>query len=148
MLLDNITKLVQQYADDAIIKNPAVPNEKNEIAIKETAASLMNQLAGKNSSIDKSALSKFFDKNDDIAQNPSVGKISDGIAGDLLKKLGINNAAATGIVNKMVPVILNKLKNKTNDPNDKDFDLQDILGSLGGQGNILNTIKNIFSGKK
>lgn len=148
MLLDNITKLVQQYADDAIIKNPAVPNEKNEIAIKETAASLMNQLTGKNSSIDMSALSKFFDKDDDIAQNPAVGKISDGIAGDLMKKLGINNATATGIVNKMVPVILSKLKHKTNDPNDKDFDLQDILGSLSGQGNILNTIKNIFSGKK
>jgi len=148
MLLDNITKLVQEYADDAIIKNPAVPNDKNEDAIKETAASLMKQLTGKNSSIDLGALSKFFDKDDDIAQNPAVGKITDGIAGDLMKKLGIDGAAAAGIVNKIVPVILNKIKNKTNDPNDNEFDLQDILGSIGGQGNILNTIKNIFSGKK
>ncbi len=147
MLLDNITKLVQEYADDAIIKNPAVPNEKNEDAIKQTAASLMNQLSGKNSSIDLGALKKFFDKDDDISQNPAIGKITDGIAGDLMKKLGIDGAAATGIVNKIVPVILDKIKNKTNDPNDNDFDLQDILGAIGGQGNILNTIKNIFSGK-
>jgi hypothetical protein len=35
----------------------------------------------------------------------------------------------------MVPNVLNSLTKKTNDPNDKSFDLQGILSSVGG-GNI------------
>lgn len=64
-----------------------------------------------------------------------------------MKKLGINSAAAMGIVNKILPGIMSKIRSKSNDPNDNDFNLEDILGSFGkGGGGIMDSIKNIFKG--
>ena len=144
MLLDKITNIVQDYSDDAIVKNPAIPNEKNDLAIKETASSLMNQLAG-TASEGKGNLLDLFKDDNDLHSNPTVHKITNGVAGDLTKKLGISGSAASDIVSKIIPVILAKLRSKTNDPNDKDFDIGDILSSLTkGRGGIMGTIKNIF----
>lgn len=143
MLLDKITKIVQDYSDDAIVKNPAIPNEKNDLAIKETASSLMNQLAG-TASAGQGNLLDLFKEDNDLNTNPTVHKITNGVAGDLAQKLGINSSAASDIVSKIIPVILSKIRSKTNDPNDKDFDISDILGSLGKSGGIMGTIKNIF----
>lgn len=146
-MIDKITQLVKEYSDDAIVRNPEIPNEKNDMAINETASSLMNQLSGKATSGDPGSIIDLFKKDQDINSNPAVNKITDGVAGDLMKKLGINSATATAIVSKIVPVVLAKMKNKTNDPNDNDFNLDEIIGSFGKGGGLLDSVKNIF-GKK
>lgn len=145
-MLDKIKNIVREYSGDAIINNPSVPNEKNEEAIDTTASSIMNQLKGEASSGNMNSVMDMFKGGSDTSSNPATSKISNGVAGDLMKKLGIDNAAAAGIANKIVPNILGKMKSKSDDPNDKDFDIKDILGSFGG-GNLMDSAKNLF-GKK
>ncbi len=142
MLLDKITQIVQDYADDAIVKNPAVPNEKNNQAINETAASLMKQLSGKAGSM--GAIKDMFNPGQDLNSNATVSKISKNVAGDLSKKLGINSGAAADIVGKLIPVVLAKIKNRTNDPNDNEFNLDDIVGMLGKSGGFMNILKGFL----
>ena len=43
-MFDNLLKLVQENAGDAIINNSAIPNEKNNLAVNETTASIFNTL--------------------------------------------------------------------------------------------------------
>ena len=49
-----------------------------------------------------------------------------------LAGFGINAETAKSIGAALIPVVLGKLANKTNDPNDSSFNLQDMLGKLAG----------------
>ena len=41
-MFDNLLKLVKENAGDAIIKNPVIPNEKNDEAIHATTTSIFD----------------------------------------------------------------------------------------------------------
>ena len=43
-MLDNLRDLVRQSAGDAIINNPAIPNEKNEEVISDASGSILSGL--------------------------------------------------------------------------------------------------------
>ncbi len=43
-MLDQLILLVKEHAGEAIINNPAIPNEKNEAAISETAGGIFDVL--------------------------------------------------------------------------------------------------------
>ncbi len=43
-MFENLLKLVQEYAQDAIVNNPEVPNEKNDAAIKATSDGIVTAL--------------------------------------------------------------------------------------------------------
>ena len=156
-MLEQLLQLVKENAGEAIINNPAIPNEKNDAAIETAAGSIfsgLQNIAGKGN-ID--SVLGMFQGSGDVASHPAVSKISGNVAGDLMKKFGLDKAAAAGIVQQLLPVVMNKLVHKTNDPNDKSIDLQDIIGALTGgtkggkgrkssQGGILNIIKGLFGG--
>lgn len=146
-MLENLIQLVKENAGEAIINNPAIPNEKNDAAVETAASSIFDQLKSQMGSGGLESITNLFQGG--ISQD-MINNISSGTAGDLMKKFGIDSNAASGIVQKLIPVVMDKFVNKTNDPNDKSFDLQGIIGSLtgGGQaGGILNTIKGLFGGK-
>jgi uncharacterized protein YidB (DUF937 family) len=146
-MLENLINLVKEHAGDAIINNPAVPNEKNDAAIEATAGSifdsLKSQLSGGGG---MDMITNLFNGDAPASASPAASGIaSDAISG-LVKKVGIPEGAAAGIVSQLLPKVMDSLKSKTNDPNDKSFDLQGILGSLAGgdAGNLLNKAKGLF----
>lgn len=143
-MMDKIKSIVREFSEDAIIKNPAIPNDKNEKAIDTTAASLVDHIKSEASSGNVNSLLEIFKKNDDPALNPSVNRISTGVAGDLVKKLGIDNSAAMGVVNKIIPSIITNIRNKSNNPDDKEFNIQNLMASFGKGGSPLDSVKNIF----
>ncbi|HLO91378.1 MAG TPA: hypothetical protein VK172_09460 [Lentimicrobium sp.] len=143
-MIDKIKSIVREFSDEAIIKNPAVPNDKNEQAIDTTANSLVDHIKAEAHSGNANSLIDILQKDDDPVLNPSVSRVSTGVASDLVKKLGIDNGAAQGIVNKIIPPIINKIRAKTNNPNDNDFDLHTMLSSFGKGGGMLDSVKNIF----
>jgi len=49
-----------------------------------------------------------------------------------MKKFNLDQGAASNIAGKLVPGVLQNLVSKTNDPNDKSFDIQGIFNSLSG----------------
>lgn len=146
-MIEKIKSIVREYSGDAIINNPAIPNDKNEQAIETTASSLLDHIKAEAFRGNSNSMLSMLQKNDDPVLNPSVNRISTGVAGDLVKKLGIDNNVANGVVNKIIPAIVSKLRAKANDPNDREFNIYNLLSSSGGGGNVMDSVKNIFGNK-
>lgn len=144
IMMDKIKSIVREFSEDAIIKNPAIPNDKNEKAIDTTATSLVDHIKNEAATGNTHSLLEIFKKDDDPALNPSVNRISTGVAGDLVKKLDIDNGAALGIVNNIVPAIITKIRSKSRNPDDKEFNIYSLMNSFGRGGNPLDSVKNIF----
>jgi hypothetical protein len=142
-VLDNFIQLVQENAGDAIINNPAVPNEQNEAVI--TAASHSVESSMQNMILQgklQDLLSLFHNGVGNSATNGSVKNISNDLIHNLSNKFGFNPGTSTGVAENLVPRLLQRLVSKTNDPSDNSFSLQGIIGHLTtGDG-----LKNILGG--
>ena len=148
-MFENLLNLIKENAGEAIINNPAIPNEKNDAAIQTATKSIINGLKGSVRSGGVDVVKQLFQDQGNVNSNPLVQNLSTNVAGDLMKKFGLNSNVASSIVNMLLPIVLSKLVQKTNDPNDSSFNLDDIIGSLtsgqGKAGGLLGTFKSILS---
>ncbi len=136
-MLEQLIGLVKQFAGDAIVKNPEIPNEKNEEAMAEASntvvGGLQNILAGGGL---QSIMSLFSQGNkggtSGLMQNPIVNMMAGHFMKKLMGKFGINSGAASNIATSLIPSVLNGLISKTQDPNDKSIDMNSIIRSLTG----------------
>lgn len=135
-MLEQLIKLVQQNADDAIVKNQAVPNQFNSAAIQEVATQIASGLQQQAKQGNLQDVAGMFKGGGSLSGSPVVTQIISNITGSLASKFGVSPQAAAGIANALIPTVMNQLVNKTNDPNDKDFDLQDIVKSVTGNSNV------------
>lgn len=143
-MLENLTSLVKQYAGDAIINNPAIPNERNEEAVATASSSIIDTLKNAIAGGNLSGITQMFNGNhagsSDLAQQAQSG-----VAQKLMEKFGLSQSQADGAAGGLVPNVLTQLVNKTNDPNDHSFHLPDILTHLtGGAGSGFN-VQDILS---
>jgi hypothetical protein len=129
-MLENLNNLVREEAQETIVKNPAIPNEKNEEAIQAASGSIEEVLQEKASTGNFGDLSQLF-KGGDFANNPIVNKIKEVFAGKL-GNMGIDGNAAGGAAAGIIPALIEKFVRRTNDPNDKGFDLQNMLKQFAG----------------
>jgi len=142
-MLENLINLVKENAGDAIINNPAVPNEQNDAVVAATSHSLEGSLQnmimqGKLQDL----LSLFHNGVGNGVSNPSVQNISNDLVHNLSNKFGFDQSTSAGIADNLIPGLLQRLVSKTNDPADDSFSLQGIIGHLtSGDG-----LKNILSG--
>ncbi len=130
-MLENLEHLVRENAQDAIVNNSIVPNEHNELAIQATSTSIFDALKAQMGSGDLSAIANIFNQGETSTGSPVVQHATSSLT-EKLASLGINAATAKSIGTSIIPIILGKLANKTNDPNDSSFNIQDILGKLSG----------------
>ncbi len=141
-MLDQLIGLVKQYAGDAIVNNPEIPNEKNEEAMAEASntvvSGLQNILAGGGLQSILNLFSSGGNKGGGTAgllQNPIVNMMVGHFMKKLMGKVGVNSSAASSVATNLIPNVLNNLISKTQDPNDNSIDLNDIIRSLTG-GNV------------
>ena len=141
-MLDQLMKLVQQNAGEAIVKNPAIPDEQNNEAIQDVAQNILGGLKSQASQGNLEQITSMFKTggSSSLTSNPVVAGIICNVAGSLASKFGISQATAHQIANSVLPQVMSQFVNKTNDPNDKDFDLQDMLGKFTGNSNIADTV--------
>ena len=135
-MLENIINLVRENAGEAIVNNPAVPNEHNEAVTAEAGSSIMeglkNMISGGQS---QDVLSLFSHPSEDLSSHPAIQAISGGFVQNLISKFNINPSAASGIASSLIPTVVQQLVHKTNDTADSSFNLEHLLGNLtGGQG--------------
>ncbi len=145
-MFDNLLQLVRDNAGSAIINNSAIPNEHNDAAIATAAIGIMNHLKGLVNNDGVEALSSLF-QNNTTHQHAVVADMTTTIAGNLMHKFGLNTHQASGVVNNLIPQVMNQFVHKTNDPNDQSFDIQSIIGSLSGGdglGDVMKTVKGLF----
>ena len=146
-MLNQLLNLVKEHAGDAIVNNPAIPNESNNEAITATAESLLNNLMSQAQGGGLENIISLF-QGGNAGNNSFINNITSNVAGDLMKKFGINNAVAQGIVSSLIPIVINKLVHKTNDQNDNSLNINNVISELsGGNNNILGTLTNLFGSK-
>lgn len=131
-MFEQLTQLVQQFGQEAIVNNNAVPNEHNEAVMNEAESSIFSSLQKMASEGGVEKLAGLLQGNN--AQNPSnpaVQQITQQLTGSLGEKFGLNNSAAAGVAGSLIPKILGGLVNKVNDPNDS-FQVTDLIGAISG----------------
>lgn len=140
-MLDNLFNMIKGVAGDAVINNPAVPNEQNEAVVAEAtntvAGGLQNLVAGGGL---ESILSLFGgggqqqQGKSSLMSNPIVTMMIGHFAKKLMSKFGLQSNQASGVAQNLIPSVISNLVSKTNDPNNSSFTLDGLLNSLtGGQ---------------
>lgn len=145
-MLENLLQLVKDNAGEAIINNPAIPNEHNDAACETVAGSIFDSLKNYAGEGGLSSITNLFQGG--MGENHSLlSGISGNVIGNLMSKFNLSADTAGGLVKALVPNVMNNLINKTNDPDDDSFDLQGIVSSLtgGGGSGLLNTLKGLFN---
>ena len=140
-MLDKLVDLIKGLAGDSVVNNPDVPNEHNDNVVAEAtntvASGLQNMVAGGGL---QNILSLFGGGGGQqttgkgLLSNPIVNMMIGHFASKLMSKFGLGSNQASGVANNLIPNVLSGLINKTNDPNDSNFTLDNLLHSLtGGQ---------------
>ncbi|MBS1748509.1 MAG: hypothetical protein JST63_01240 [Bacteroidetes bacterium] len=133
-MFENLLDLVKQHAGDAIINNPAIPNDRNNEAISEATNSIAGGLQGLFSQSGglKDIIKMFSGQNQGTTTNNIAQSLSGGLIENLMSKFGINSQSAGSIASSLIPSVLSSLVSKTNDPNDSSFNIQDIFNKFSG----------------
>ena len=149
-MFENLKDLIRRNANDTIISNPAIPNEKNEVAVEQAGSSIMDTLKNALSGGRLNEVLGYFKGGAATAPN-IVQEATGNYAQDLQNKLGLDPAEAQTVANKVVPQTMDQLANKTADPSDNSFNIQDIFNQLSGGKtgglNIQNMLNKFGAGK-
>jgi hypothetical protein len=149
-MLDQLINLVRQNSKDAVIDNPAIPNEKNEAAVQDAGGSIFSTLQGALSRGQLNEVLAFF-KGGGAGSENIVQEATGNYAQDLKNKFGLDDSNAQSVANKVVPQTMSQLASKATDPSDNSFNIQDIFNQLSGgkTGGInIQNILNKFGGGK
>jgi hypothetical protein len=131
-MFDQLTELVKQYGGDAVINNPAVPNDQNDAVINEASSSIISGLKNMVASGNFSEIAEMFQGNN-TGSSPFVKNLIEQVSGNLGSKFGLSSEASTGVANNLIPQVLESLINKAKNPNDSSFNIQDIVKSISGE---------------
>jgi len=133
-MFDQLTQLVQQFGNDAVVKNDAIPNEQNEAVINETGSSIFSGLQKIASEGGIEQLAALFQAtNVQDRSNPVVQKLTEQLTNNLGEKFGLSSNTASGVAQNMVPQVLGSLVNKAKDPNDSSFQISDLANAISGE---------------
>ncbi len=131
-MFNQLMNLVKQYSGDAVINNPAVPNEQNDAVMSTASGSIMDTLKGIMSGGGAASVLNLFSQNtnEDVTNHPVTQNVSSNLVTTLMNKFGFDSDKASGIASSVIPMVMSKLVSKTNNSNDNSFDLQGIFNSL------------------
>lgn len=142
-MLEQIFNLVRETSSEPVINNPDIPNELNNDVVAEAtntvAGGLRNMVAGGGL---QNIIALFnngnqnANSNNSLAQNPMVNMMIGHFAGKLVSKYQIGGNQANQVASNLIPGVLSNLIQKSNDPADNGFSLENLLNSItGGQTN-------------
>ena len=170
-MLENLLDLVKEHAGDAIINNPLTPNERNDEAIHETSSTITGFLQQALAGGQAQDIMHLFSNSNHAASSPITSGMQNALVQNLMGKFNLGNSQASGIASSLIPLVLQQLVHRTNDPNNNSFDIQGIFNQLSGGktggldiggllnqftgggsqqqqggGGIMDTIKGLFGG--
>lgn len=137
-MLENLFNLIKQQGGEAVINNPAVPNEQNDAVIASATHSVAEELQGTLASGGLQNVLSLFGGGgsagggSSLLNNPIVSNIISSFTNKLINNHGIASNQAGGIANSLIPGVISSLISKTNNPGDSSFDINSIIGSLTG----------------
>jgi uncharacterized protein YidB (DUF937 family) len=131
-MLEDLFNLVKQQAGDAIINNPAIPDQHNEAAVQEAGNSVVESLKNAVSGGQLNEVLGMFANGQANASAPVVQQATGNFMEKLQSKFGLNSSQASGIAQSLIPDVMNQLAQKTANPNDHSFNVQQIFNQLSG----------------
>jgi hypothetical protein len=142
-MLEELFNLVKGNAQDAVINNPVVPNEQNDAVVASATHSVAEELQGTLAAGGlQNVLSMFggagSNGGSSLLNNPIVSAIISNFTNKLTNNHGIAGDQASSIAGSLIPGVLSNLISRTNNPSDKGFDINSIIGSLTGGGGASN----------
>ena len=135
-MFEQLTQLVQQFGQQEVVNNAAVPNEHNDAVMSEASSSILSGLknvAAQSGGMEM--LGKLFQGNNAAdASNPVVSAITNQLSGSLGEKFGLDGAAASGLAASLIPKVLGALVGGAKDPNNSQIQINDVIGAISGGG--------------
>ena len=138
-MLDQLVKLVEQNAGDAIVRNSAIPDQFNNAAIQEVASSIFNTLQTQVAQGNMQQVVSMFQSGvnqNSLTNNPMVTQMISNVAATFASKFGVSSSQAYSIVSNLLPTVLNQFVQKTNNPLDNSFELSSMMRTMSGNGNL------------
>ena len=133
-MFETLMNLVQQQSGQAVVQNPAVPNNQNNDVMKTITESIMGGLGQQAQGGGLgNLLGMVTGGGHNVQDNPVTSGVQQHVEQNLMQKLGISPAVAMSIAGAVVPMVLSKLMHKANDPNDNDVNGNEIMGAATGQ---------------
>ncbi len=128
--------LIRQQTGDAVINNPAIPNNQNEDAVQAISSGILGGLqqqaqGGNLGSLLSMVTGQGSDAN--VSTSPVTQGVQQNVQKSLMERLGISPQVAMSIATVVVPMVLNKFMNKARDTNDSSVNGNEILGHATGQ---------------
>ncbi len=137
-MLDQLLSLIQEQSEEAIVRNPAVPNQNNAEVMQTLLGAITGGLKQEAESGNVngiiSLLSGKSGQGNALLQNPIVAGIAKNAIGAIVEKFGLNSGTAGQIVTSVLPGVIGSLISKVSNQSDNSFDFNSILGSLLGGG--------------
>lgn len=133
-MFEQLMDLVKQHSGEAVVNNPAVPNEQNDAVMATAGNSITSTLQNLISGGGGASVMNLFTQNSstDVSNHPVTQSVSSNLISTLMSKFGMDSSKAGGIASAIIPMVMSKLVSKTNDSNDSSFDIQGIFNSLSG----------------
>ncbi len=137
-MLDQLLKLVEQNAQQPIIQNKALPDQFNNAAIKEVTNQILLNLKGQVAQGNLPQIVALFKNGGGraLGANPVVNNIISSVTSGLTSKFGITDQAAQSVATTLVPNVIGQVIKKANDPQDIEFDLQQMMRSMSGNNTL------------
>jgi hypothetical protein len=144
-MFEQLTQLVQQFGQEAVVNNKAVPNEHNEAVLNEASSSVFSSLQNLASERGIEQLAALLNGNSaQIASNPAVQQITQKLTGSLGEKFGLSEGSASNVAGNLIPQVLSGLMNKANDPKDS-FQISDLIGAITGNSSQASGVMDAIS---
>jgi len=132
-MFEQLTQLVQQYGNEAVVKNTAIPNEQNQAVLDVAGSSIFSGLKDMAASGNFGDLAGMLSGKTPIdMNNPVVAALSEKVTGNLGSKFGLSNEDAGGVASGLIPQILSGLVNKAQDPNQPGFNINELIEGISG----------------
>ena len=138
-MLDQLLGLIQDHSQQAIVQNPAVPNEKNGEVMETLLGSITGGLQEQAQSGNIQGIMGLLSGNSGtsssgLMNNPIVAGIASKAINAIMQKFGMSSGTAGGIVSSVLPGVLGSLISKVSNPGDSSLDFNGMLGGLLGGG--------------
>lgn len=132
-MLQQLIDLVKENAGGVINSDPAIPGDKKQEAVNVAGSSIAGGLQDMISKGGvKDVMGMFAGSAADVNSSPVAQHVSSSFVQNMTSKVGLSSSHASGLASSIIPMVLGKLVSKTNDPNDKSFDIQDIFNQFSG----------------
>lgn len=132
-MFEQLNKLVQEFGNESVVKNNAIPNEQNEAVMNEASNSILSGLQKMVSEGGVEQLADLFNRNNaQTDSNPIAQQLTEQLTGKLGAKFGLSNEVASGVAGGMIPKILASLIGKAKDPNDSSLNISDLVNAISG----------------